>query len=63
MLIMIIRRLIGGHFCEETQGRDGHGHSSESKEILQFNVKMIFLEIINSVLVQNLELFGRNKKT
>ena len=22
------------HFCEDPQGRDGHGHASESKEIL-----------------------------
>jgi hypothetical protein len=34
MLVIMIRRLIYGHFTEDAQGRDGHGHASESKERL-----------------------------
>ena len=31
---IMIWRLIDCHFCEDAQGRDGHGHVSESKETL-----------------------------
>ena len=33
-MVIMIWRLIGGHFCEDAQGRDGHGHAFELKETL-----------------------------
>ena len=35
-MMIIDSRLIGGHFCEDDQGRDGHGPASESKETFKF---------------------------
>ena len=32
--VIILWRPIGGHFCVDAQGRDAHGHASESKERL-----------------------------
>jgi hypothetical protein len=32
----MIWKLIGYHYCEDAQGRDGHGHASESKETLYY---------------------------
>ena len=33
-MVVMIRNRIGGDFCEDAFGRDGHGHASKSKEIL-----------------------------
>jgi hypothetical protein len=33
-MVVVIRNRIGGDFCEDAFGRDGHGHASKSKEIL-----------------------------
>ncbi len=39
----MIRR-IGVHFCEDAQGRDGHGYASKSKERLyNKNIKRVHL--------------------
>ena len=32
--VVMIRNRIGGDFCENAFGRDGHGHASKSKETL-----------------------------
>ena len=39
--VIMIRWHIGGHFCEDAQGRDGHSHASESKETLNSNVGLV----------------------
>jgi hypothetical protein len=33
-MVLMIRNRIGGDFCEDAFGRDGHGHVSKSKETL-----------------------------
>ena len=33
-MVIMISRPIGGHFCEDAQGRDGSDHASQSKETL-----------------------------
>ena len=40
-MMIMIKNLIGDHFCEDAQGRDGHGHAIKSKETLQLNILMM----------------------
>ena len=41
-MVVMIRNRVGGDFCEDAFGRDGHGHAWKSKETLSFNLKIWF---------------------
>jgi hypothetical protein len=50
-MVVMIRNRVGGDFCEDAFGRDGHGHASESKETLYFNwLKKHFFEKKHEIL-------------
>jgi hypothetical protein len=42
-MAIVIRNLIGDHFCEDAHGRDGHGHASKSKEILSKELVLFYI--------------------